>query len=102
MAQNFKNTSLVTRLMLKAFMNSLQMGAKVDRQLDSQFRKVGASIDVRRPVMFTSSDGATLGTAEDIEEVADTVTLDQRKHVLFALTSQDFPLTFEAFNERYI
>jgi len=34
MSNTFKNTSLVTRIMLKEFMNSLQMGAKVDRQLD--------------------------------------------------------------------
>ncbi len=95
-------TSVITRFAVKEFLNSLQIAAKVDRQLDSQFRKVGASIDVRRPVMFTSSDGATLGAAEDIEEVAATVTLDQRKHVHFAITSQDLTLKIEDFNTRYI
>ena len=95
-------TSVITRFAVKEFLNSLQIASKVDRQLDSQFRKVGASIDVRRPVMFTSSDGATLGSAEDIEEVAATVTLDKRKHVHFAITSQDLTLKIEDFNARYI
>jgi len=44
MANNFKNTSLVTKIAVKEFLNSLVMGQKVDRQLDSQFQKVGASI----------------------------------------------------------
>ena len=95
-------TSVITRFAVKEFLNNLQLAAKVDRQLDSQFRKVGAAVDVRRPVMFTSQDGATLGAATDIEEVAATVTLDKRKHVHFAITSQDLTLKIEDFNSRYI
>jgi hypothetical protein len=102
MAQNFKNTSLVTRLMLKAFMNSLQMGAKVDRQLDSQFRKVGDTINVRRPVMFTATDGATISSATDIEERTSAVQLDQRKKVNFEITSQDLTLSVEDFTARFV
>ncbi len=101
MANNFKNTSLVTRLMLKAFMNALQMGAKVDRQLDNQFRKVGNAINVRRPIMFTATDGATL-SKEDVQERTATMTLDERKHVAFAITSQDLTLSVEDFTERYV
>ena len=101
MANTFKNTSLVTRIMLKEFMNALQMGAKVDRQLDSQFRKVGSTIEVRRPIMFTATDGATL-VKEDVEEKAASVTLDNRKHVGFAITSQDLTLKVEDFTERYV
>jgi len=101
MANNFKNTSLVTRLMLKAFMNALQMGAKVDRQLDSQFRKVGDTINVRRPVMFTATAGATL-VEEDIEERTAAVVLDRREHVGFSVTSQDLTLKVEDFTERFV
>ena len=82
-------------------MNSLQMGAKVDRQLDSQFRKVGASIEVRRPIMFTATSGATL-VKEDVQEKAATVTLDRREHVGFAITSQDLTLKVEDFTTRYV
>ena len=102
MANNFTNTSLVTKIAVKEFLNALQLGSKVDRQLDSQFRKVGASIDVRRPVMFTASSGATLGTATDIEERSATVTLDQRQKVHFEITTQNETLSVEDMTTRYI
>jgi len=102
MANNFKNTSLVTRIMLKEFMNALQMGAKVDRQLDGQFQKVGASIQVRRPVMFVATDGAVISATPDVEERAATVTLDKRKKVNFAITSQDLTLSVEDFTQRFV
>lgn len=82
-------------------MNALQMGAKVDRQLDSQFRKVGSTIEVRRPIMFVANDGATL-VKQDVEEKAASVTLDQRKHVGFAITSEDLTLKVEDFTTRYV
>jgi hypothetical protein len=102
MANNFKNTSLVTKIAVKEFLNALVMGQKVDRQLDDKFRKVGASIDVRRNVMFEATDGATLGTASDIEERAVTVTLDKRKKVHFELDSQALTLNVEDMTSRYI
>lgn len=102
MANNFKNTSLVTKIAVKEFLNALVMGQKVDRQLDSQFQKVGASIQVRRPVMFEASSGATLGTASDVEERAATVVLDQRQKVHFEITSQDMTLEVDDMTERYI
>jgi hypothetical protein len=102
MANNFKNTSLVTKIAVKEFLNQLVMGQKVDRQLDSQFQKVGASIQVRRPVMFESSSGAALGTATDIEERAATVTLDRREKVHFEIDSQAMTLNVEDMTEKYI
>jgi len=102
MANNFKNTSLVTKIAVKEFLNALVMGSKVDRQLDSQFQKVGASIQVRRHVMFVATPGATLGTATDIEERAATVTLDQRQKVHFEITSQDMTVSVEDMTARFI
>ena len=102
MANNFKNTSLVTKIAVKEFLNALVMGQKVDRQLDSQFQKVGASIQVRRPVMFEASSGAVLGAATDIEERAATVTLDRREKVHFDITSQDMTLSVEDMTSRFI
>jgi hypothetical protein len=102
MANAFKNTDLVTKFAVEAFLNSLQMGQKVDRQLDDQFtKKVGSSIDVRRPVFFAATDGATISSTPDIEEGIVTVTLDQRKKVNFAVTTQDMTLEVDEFNERY-
>lgn len=104
MANDFKNTSLVTRFAVKEFLNSLVMGSKVDRQLDDSRvfgGKVGATANVRRPVMFTANSGATM-VKTDIEEGIIPVTLDQRHHVAFDVTSEDLTLRIEDANERYI
>ncbi|MEE8207805.1 MAG: P22 phage major capsid protein family protein [Nitrosomonadaceae bacterium] len=102
MANAFKNTTLVTKFAVKEFLNALQMGNKVDRQLDDQFRKVGDTISVRRPVMFAATSGATISSAQDIEEATVTVQLTERKKVNFEITSQDMTLEIDAANERYI
>jgi len=102
MANNFENTSLVTKIAVKEFLNALVMGQKVDRQLDSQFRKVGDTINVRRPVMFAATDGATLGSASDIEDKTLPVQLDSRKKVHFEITSQDMTLEVADMTSRYI
>jgi hypothetical protein len=104
MANDFKNTSLVTKYAVKAFLNALMMGQKVDRQLDEKSifsGKVGATASVRRPVMFEATDGVSL-TTQDLEEATVTVSLDNRKHVGFAVTSEDMALRIEDANERYI
>lgn len=102
MANNFQDTALVTKIALKEFRNQLQLGAKVNRTLDKEFRKVGDNIKVPRPIMFTSASGATLGTAVDIEERSATVTLNDRRHVHFAITSQDMTLSIEDMTNKII
>lgn len=102
MANAFKTTSLVTKIAVKEFLNALIMGAKVDRQLDDQFRKVGDTISVRRPVMFEASSGATISGTSDIEEATVSVQLSERKKVWFEITSQDMTLNVEDATERYI
>ena len=102
MANNFKNTTLVTKLAIKHFINALILGQKVDRQLDSQFRKVGDTIYVRRPIMFDIEAGATLSTATDIQERTVPVQLANYNHTWFEITSQDETLSVEDMEERYI
>jgi len=106
MANDFKNTTLVTKFAIKAFMNALQLGKKVDRQLDEKnvFSKVGATVKVRRPVYFAATDGAVIeaGETSDIEEGTVDVALDERKKVVFSISSQDQTLKIEDAYERYI
>lgn len=100
----FKNTKLVTRFGVKEFRNALMLATKVDRQLDTSrvfTGKVGATVDIRRPVMFTASDGATFAN-KDIEEAIVPAILNQRKHVGFTVTDTDLTLEIAEANERYI
>lgn len=105
MANDFKNTSLVTKWAVREFLNELVMGSKVDRQLDDSRvfsgAKVGATAQIRRPVMFEATDGATY-SAQDIEEGIVSVTVSNRKHVGFDITDADLSLKIEDANERYI
>ena len=105
MANDFKNTSLVTKWAVKEFLNALVMGTKVDKQLDESTvfsgAKVSASASIRRPVMFEATASATF-SASDIEEAIVPVTLNNRQHVGFSITDEDLSLKIEEANERYI
>jgi len=105
MANALKNTSLVTKFMVKEFLNNLVMGEKVDKQLDESRifsgSKVSASASIRRPVMFEATDGATF-SASDVEEAIVPVTLNNRKHVGFSFSDEELALNIEEINERYI
>jgi hypothetical protein len=105
MANDFKNTSLVTKWAVKEFLNALVMGRRIDRQLDESNvfsgAKVGATASIRRPVMFTSTASSTF-SAQDIEEGIVSVTVNNRQHVGFEITDEDLSLKIEDANERYI
>ena len=105
MANALKNTSLVTKWAVKAFLNNLVMGEKVDRQLDDSKvfsgSKVTASASIRRPVMFEATASATF-SASDVEEAIVPVTVANRQHVGFSFTDEEEALNIEEVNERYI
>ena len=101
MANTFENTNLVTKIAVKEFRNAMQMLSKVDRQWDSSFKKVGSTIDIRRPVYFTANSGATF-SAEDIQEAVVQLDLDQHKHVDFEITAVDMKLEIDEATTRYI
>jgi len=105
MANDFKNTSLVTKWAVKEFLNALVMGQKIDRQLDDSRvfsgAKVGASASIRRPVMFEATASSTYN-AQAIEEGIVPVTINNRQHVGFDITDEDLSLKIEDANERYI
>ena len=96
------NTSLVTKFAVKEFVNAMQMATRVDRQLDDQYRKVGDTVTVRRPVMWEATDGAVISSLDEAEEGSVAVTLNRRKKVAFKFTSQDLTLEVDDFNERYV
>jgi hypothetical protein len=107
MANVFKNTTLVTKIITKHFMNALLLATKVDRQLDEKnvfSSKVGATAYVRRPVEFKTTDGAVVGENDisDIEEATVPITLDQHKKIVWAITSTQKTLNVEEITERYI
>lgn len=101
MANTLANTSLVTKYLLAHTENELNLASKVDRQASKEFKKVGDSISIRKPVYFTTRTGATY-SAQDVIEGTTTVTLDQHKGVDFEFTQKELSLSIEEADERYI
>jgi hypothetical protein len=106
MANALKVTDKLAKITVKRFLNAGVLMQKVDRQVEQGklfAGKTGASIRIRRPVMFPSSDNAVIGAGEitDIEEGVVTVTLDNYKKVVYALTNEDLTLRAEDLAERY-
>lgn len=105
MANTLITPSVIAREALLEFKNQLGFTKGVNRQYDDQFAnkgaKVGATINVRKPVLFSVSDGAVLST-QDVTEQSVALTLDSQKHVGFGFTSKDLTLSVDEFKERYI
>jgi hypothetical protein len=107
MANVFKNTTLITKIITKNFINNLVLAEKVDRQLDEKnvfSAKVGATAYIRRPVEFRTTTGAevTEGDISDIEEATVPLTMDTHKKIVWAITSTQKTLNVEEITERYI
>lgn len=105
MANDFKNTDLVTKWAVLDFKNALVMGARLDRQLDDSTifsgDAVSASAKIRRPIAFTATASATF-SAQDLEEAIVPVTINNRQHVGFTVTDENLALNIEEARERYI
>ena len=81
--------------------NNLVMGSKVHRSYESEFKKIGGSVTIRKPVKFTVTSGRTRSTST-ITENSITLTVSTQKHVSWAFNSADLALTIDQYNERYV
>lgn len=107
MANAFEQTTLVVKIAIKKFLNNLQLSAKIDKQLDKTQAfngDNGATVYVQRPIMFEATEGAIIAAGEisDIEEATIPVTVDKRRKVVHALTSQEKTLNMPDFKEKVI
>jgi hypothetical protein len=107
MANDFANTSLVSKISLKDLLNEFQLAAKCDKQLDmnGEFSsKVGDTIKVRRPIRYTATTTETIeaGDISDIEEATVSVQLAYWFKVVKSVSSKEATINIEEANERYI
>ncbi len=105
MSNSLLNISMITKEALRVLKNELGMAKNVNRQYDDQFAKSGAKIgsviNIRKPVRYTVTDGASL----DLQNVTDqsvALTLDKQKHVGFQFSSKEMALNIDDFSNRYI
>lgn len=101
MSNTVINPTVIAKEALMQLENNLVMGNNVYREYKKEFVKVGDTVNVRMPVDFTVTDGATR-TNQDVIEKNTTVVVDQRKHVSWNFSTQELTLSIEEYSERYI
>lgn len=101
MANSLITPTVIAKEALRQLENNLVFGNNVHREYKEEFVKVGGTVNIRKPVKFTTTDGAT-ASLQDVEEANTSITVDQRKHVAWKFSTQDLTLTVEEYSERYI
>lgn len=93
--------AIITKETLVILENNLVAAAKVNRQFENQFVKIGSTLTVRKPNRYTVSSGPGL-QIQNVTEPSTSITISNQNHVDFQFTSQDLTLTIEEFSERYL
>lgn len=101
MANTIITPTIIAREALMQLENNLVMGSNVHREYKREFVKVGATVNIRKPVKFEVYDGATR-VHQDVQEANTNISVDQRKHVSWGFGTQDLTLSIEEYSERYI
>lgn len=101
MANALITPDIIAKEALMQLENNCVMGKLVHREYRNEFVKVGATIDVRKPVKFSVTDGATRSN-QDVQEVSTSFTIDKRKHVSWKFSTVDLTTSVEDYSERYI
>jgi hypothetical protein len=101
MANALITSSMIMRESLMQLKNNLRFAKLANREYDKEFRKVGDTVNARKPVKFYTADGATR-VNQDVTEGKTPVVLDQRKHVSWKFSTQDLTLSIENYSKRYI
>ena len=81
--------------------NNLVMGARVHRDYEQEFRKIGGTVTIRKPNKFVVKTGRTRQT-QTITESSITLTVSTQKHVSWAFNTADLTLTIDKYSERYV
>ena len=103
--QQFLTIGMITRETLAVLENELTFTRLVSREYDDQFAEKGATIgavlNVRLPVRFTTSSGQGL-ILQDLTETSVPVVLNKQYQRSFAVTSADLALNIDDFKKRFI
>jgi len=101
MANEIITPSIIAKEALVQLENNMVFGNIVHRDYKQEFKKVGATVDIRKPVKFHTVSGAAL-SKQDVTEGTTNITIDKQEHVAFEFTTADQALSIEQYSERYI
>lgn len=105
MANTLLTPDMITKEALRILHQKLNFVGNIDRQYDNSFAKSGAKIGdtlrIRKPVRYTVTDGATLGT-QDSTETSVSLPITNQKHVPMSFSSAELTLDIDEFSKRFI
>lgn len=101
MSNTLITPSIIAKEALMQLENNLVMGAHVHKEYKKEFVKVGSTVNIRKPVKFSTVKSATL-QLQDVSEAETSITVNTQAHVGWAFVSSDLTLTIEDYSERYI
>lgn len=93
--------SIIAKEALLMLMNSLVMGKLVHKEYKNEFKKVGTSVSIRKPVKFSVTKAQTRSN-QNVTEYKETLTVATQAHVTWAFSSVELTMTIEEYSARYI
>jgi len=105
MANALITPQVITRESLMLLENDFVMTPTLNRSYQRDFKKIGNTIYVRKPVRFEARTGANVTTAggvQDVEEAWQPVSFLTQRHVAWKFNSVDLTMTVDEYSDRYI
>jgi hypothetical protein len=105
MSNSLLTDSVILKETMMSLKNHLVLAKNVTTEYSDQFAergaKKGATINIRKPVRYEVTEGATLNI-QDTEDQPVALTADKHYHVGMAFAEKDRTLSIDKFRERYI
>jgi hypothetical protein len=105
MSNNLITSSMITNETLRILHNKIGLAGTIDRQYDDTFAKtgakVGATINIRRPVQYTIRSGNT-ASYQDVNETTTPLTMGAPFGIDWAFNDVDLALSIDEFSARYL
>jgi len=88
---------------LRRLKNNLVLARLVYRGYEKEFkiRKIGDTIQIKKPFKVKSTEGRTLGKQPMVDETT-SIKIDRQRNIGLEATSMDYTLAIEDFGERYL
>jgi len=106
-ANTWIQPSIVAKEALRQLENNLVMGRLVHRGYEDEWQqmsrgwKIGSTVTLKTPVYFRVKNGASMDEVE-LREEDTSIVINARKHVAWAVTSQQMTLDIDKFSKRFI
>ena len=94
--------TVIAKEALMLLTNNLVMGKLVHREYKNEFKKVGTSIQIRKPVKATRQSGTATASPTDLAEYHETFSVATQDNVSWQFSSVELTMEIEEYSKRYI